>query len=127
MHFQLPPKDHVKVVYCTAGRVLDVIVDLRRGSPTFGQHVTIDLSAERANMVYIARGVAHGFYVPDETSTLVYRIESVHSPDHDAGIAWDGCGVSWPTSDPVLSARDRAFPALADFDTPFTFDGSAGP
>ncbi len=127
MHFQLPPRDHAKLVFCTAGEVLDVIVDIRRGSPTFGEHVMVELSAEAGTMVYIPRGMAHGFYVPRETSTLVYMVETVHSPPHDAGIAWDGCGIVWPTSSPQLSARDKALPRLDAFETPFTFVGASSP
>lgn len=127
MHFQAPPNDHAKIVFCTAGRVLDAVVDLRRGSPTFRRHLLLELSAETATMLYIPRGLAHGFYVPAETSTLVYMVETVHSPESDSGIAWNRCGIDWPVAAPVLSARDRAFPSLDQFDSPFTFGGAGAP
>ncbi len=119
MHFQRPPADHVKVVYCTAGRVLDVVVDLRGESPTYGQHAMVELSAERGNMLYVPRGLAHGFLVVAEEATLVYKVETVHAPAEDAGVAWDGCGIDWPVKDPILSDRDRGFPTFDTFETPF--------
>lgn len=127
MHFQRPPFDHVKVVLCTAGRVLDAVVDLRRGSPTYGGHISVELSAARGNMLYIPRGLAHGFFVPDGEATLVYKVETVHAPTHDAGIAWNDCGVVWPTTNPILSPRDRGFRGLSEFDSPFRFDPERRP
>ena len=119
MHFQRPPADHVKVVYCTAGAVLDVVVDLRRESPTYGRHARVELSAERGNMLYVPRGLAHGFLVIEEEATLVYKVETVYAPAEDSGLAWDGCGIDWPVDNPILSDRDRGFPALPAFETPF--------
>ena len=124
MHFQTPPADHVKLVYCVRGAVLDAVVDLRRGSPTYGQHFTIELSAEKANMLYVPRGLAHGFYVTSDDAAMVYKVETVHSAASDAGIAWDSCNIPWPAGAPVISARDGGFPRLADFESPFRFDAA---
>jgi dTDP-4-dehydrorhamnose 3,5-epimerase len=123
MHFQRPPADHAKLVYCTHGRILDAIVDLRRGSPSYGCHMTVELTADDANMLYIPRGMAHGFLVLSGPATVGYKVETVHSPRDDAGIAWNGCGVTWPTDTPVVSARDAGFPSLADFVSPFEYRG----
>lgn len=122
LHFQRPPHDHAKLVFCTAGRVLDVAVDLRRGSPTYGQHIQIELSAQRANMLYLPVGLAHGFCTLDEPATLIYNVTSVYEPSSDTGIRWDSAGIDWPHSSPNLSARDRQFESLSAFDSPFSFD-----
>lgn len=121
LHFQLPPYQHAKLVFCTAGEVLDVAVDLRKGSPGFGRHVRHVLSAERGNMLYLPTGVAHGFYAVSATTTLVYNVSSVYAPAYDTGIRWDSVGIDWPTASPELSDRDRAFVPFALFDSPFEY------
>lgn len=125
MHFQLPPADHAKLVYCLAGQVLDVIVDLRRGSPTYGEHLRITLDAEQGGGVYIPSGCAHGFLSLSEASTMYYKVTSVYSPEHDAGISWDSFGLDWAVASPIMSERDRRHPPLSDFDSPFRFDPNA--
>ncbi|MCB1960199.1 MAG: dTDP-4-dehydrorhamnose 3,5-epimerase family protein [Rhodocyclaceae bacterium] len=121
LHFQTPPHDHAKLVVCLRGRVQDAAVDLRRGSPTYRQNVTIELDAERDNALYIPTGLAHGFCTLSETATLLYFTTTPHAPTHDSGIAWDSAGIRWATDAPTLSARDRQHPALADFDSPFDY------
>lgn len=119
LHFQVPPHDHVKIVACLAGEVLDIVVDLRKSSPTFGAHFATRLSPAAGAQLYIPPGLAHGFYVTRGEAIVHYRTSTVHSPAHDAGISWRGCGVEWPDADPVISARDAAWPALASFESPF--------
>jgi dTDP-4-dehydrorhamnose 3,5-epimerase len=121
LHFQTPPRDHAKLVYCTAGAVLDVVVDLRAGSPTFGQHRRFTLTGVKRNALYIPTGFAHGFYVTRGPATMIYKTTTVHSPAHDAGVLWSSCGIRWPARKPLVSERDRAFPALDDFASPFVF------
>lgn len=122
LHLQLPPHDHAKLVYCPVGVVLDAVVDLRRGSPTFGRHALLELSAERGNAVYVPRGLAHGFLALSDDALMIYNTTSVHAPEHDGGIRWDSAGIPWPLErEPVLSERDARLPALADFVTPFAF------
>lgn len=121
LHFQLPPNDHAKLVYCIAGRVLDVAVDLRKGSPTYGEHISLELSAERANMLYLPAGLAHGFSTYDEEATMVYNVTSVYHPESDAGIRWDSAGIKWPHKSPNISERDQSFENLSAFQTPFGF------
>ena len=123
-HFQLPPHAHAKMVYCTAGQVLDVAVDLRLQSPTYGQFVCIELSAEQGNIVYLDVGLAHGFYTRSETATLVYNVTSVYAPAYDAGIRWDSIGMPWPDLAPLVSDRDKGFPTLTEFQTPFISDST---
>lgn len=121
LHFQRPPRDHIKLVYCTAGTVIDAVVDLRVGSPTFGQHRRFTLSARRRNALYVPAGFAHGFCVTSASATMVYKTTTVHSPEHDAGILWSSCGILWPERRPILSERDRTLPKLQDFRSPFVF------
>jgi dTDP-4-dehydrorhamnose 3,5-epimerase len=125
MHFQTPPADHAKMVFCLTGAVLDVVVDLRRGSPAFGRAATFDLSADNGRGLYIPSGCAHGFVSTSTQSGMYYKVTSVHSPEHDAGIAWDSIAIDWPVTDAILSDRDRRHPALGDFDSPFVFDPAA--
>lgn len=122
LHFQLPPHDHAKLVYCVAGRVLDVALDLRKGSPTYGEHIRLDLSAEQGNMLYLPPGLAHGFSTYDEPATMVYNVTSVYHPESDTGIHWNSAGIEWLQKRPNLSNRDQGFPKLSTFETPFVFD-----
>jgi dTDP-4-dehydrorhamnose 3,5-epimerase len=119
MHFQTPPHDHEKLVYCIQGRVLDVVVDLRRMSPTFGQHIAVELKATGGHGLMIPKGMAHGFLALTADVLMAYKVTTVYAPDHDAGIRWDSFGLDWGVGQPVVSARDRAHPAFADFDPPF--------
>src|SRR5258706_12995753 len=85
LHFQLPPQQHAKLVYCTAGSVLDAVLDLRAGE-TYGRHILVEIGAEKANMIYIPEGCAHGFLTLSDSATLVYNVTSVYSAQHDTGI-----------------------------------------
>jgi dTDP-4-dehydrorhamnose 3,5-epimerase len=119
MHFHLPPKDHAKLVYVTKGRVLDVTLDLRKDSPTYGQYETFELSDKNHTMLFIPTGCAHGFLSLEDDTCMVYLQTGVYSKDHDTGIAYDSFGFKWEVEEPILSERDRNFQALEDFDSPF--------
>lgn len=119
LHFQVPPMEHSKLVYCPQGAVLDAALDLRAGSPTYGRHVTLELSAANGHMLYLPKGVAHGFYTLSEQALMVYKVTSTYSQAHDGGVLWNSAGIAWPDQDPVLSARDRQFAPLAGFVSPF--------
>ena len=121
-HFQVPPMAHVKLVSCLGGRVLDVVVDLRRGSPHFGEHEMFDLSEDSGAILYIPVGCAHGFLAQSPSATLLYDVSSVYAPECDRGVRWDSVGVAWPVADAIISTRDRELPRLAEFDSPFEFD-----
>jgi dTDP-4-dehydrorhamnose 3,5-epimerase len=121
LHFQLPPHDHEKLVYCTDGAVLDVVVDLRVGSLSYGKHVMIELTADKANMIYIPRGFAHGFYVTDQSATMLYKVTTQYTPSHDTGILWNSVGIDWPDANPILSSRDKMLLTFSDFKSPFLF------
>lgn len=121
MHFQLPPKSYEKIVTCLQGAVIDILLDLRVGSPTFGQHREFRLSSSTQACLMIPEGIAHGFLVTDAPAMMLYQQSAGHAPELDAGIRWDSFGFRWPESAPVISARDTRFPALADFRSPFRF------
>lgn len=121
MHFQAPPDDHVKLVYCTFGNVMDAVVDLRNGSPTYGQSAIFELSAEQANMVYIPQGLAHGFCALSEQTTMMYKVTTVYTPQSDRGIRWDSIGLNWPVISPIISSRDQNFMPFKEFRSPFEF------
>jgi dTDP-4-dehydrorhamnose 3,5-epimerase len=120
MHFQSPPDDYAKLVTVLSGRVRDVVLDLRRGSPAFGEHLSVELSEAEPALIYLPRGVAHGFGTLSEATTMLYWVTAQHAPERDAGIRWDSFGADWGIAAPLLSERDRALPALADYLSPFT-------
>lgn len=115
MHFQLPPHDHEKLVYVSYGEILDVVVDIRPKSPTFGDFFSTILSSENHKSLYIAKGFAHGFLTLSKIATVMYSTSTVHSPDHDSGIRWNSFGFNWKEVDPIMSERDRNFFGLELF------------
>jgi dTDP-4-dehydrorhamnose 3,5-epimerase len=121
MHFQKPPHVHSKIVYCTSGTILDVALDLRIDSPTYGAHISLEISAESGNILYLPEGLAHGFYSLTG-ATVVYNVSSVYNPESDAGVLWSSIGMDWPDPAPDLSERDTTFPNLEEFNSPFSFD-----
>jgi dTDP-4-dehydrorhamnose 3,5-epimerase len=105
-----------------SGAIHDIALDLRVGSPTYGQHEAYDLSAEYNNAAYLPRGMAHGFFVRSAPAVVVYEVTSEHSPQHDTGIRWDSFGAAWPQSAPLISVRDEGLIPFAQFESPFRFD-----
>jgi dTDP-4-dehydrorhamnose 3,5-epimerase len=127
MHFQTPPFDHQKLVTCITGRVLDVLLDLRRGSPTFGASCGIELKGSSPQVVWLPRGFAHGFLSLEENSCVAYKTDVEYAPQHDSGIRWSSFGFKWPlTADEVIvSLRDSQHLPLKDFDSPFVYECGA--
>lgn len=125
LHFQRPPYTQTKLVRCVSGRVLDVAVDIRLGSPTYGQHVAVELSAENHRQFFISKGFAHGFAVLSETAVFQYKCDEFYHPEADDGISiLDGSlGIDWriPTDKAILSEKDTRHGMLADFQSPFTY------
>ena len=119
MHFQLPPEDHVKLVYCAEGCVMDVVADLRKSSPTYGKFHIVNLDSKIGNMLYIPKGFAHGYQVLTERSVVIYKTTTVFSAKHDTGLMWNSFGIPWTCDDPILSDKDKVLPKFADFDSPF--------
>jgi len=112
-------------VSVVSGRVLDVAVDLRQGSPTYAQHVAVELSAKSAEQLYIPAGFAHGFCSLEADTRVAYKVSAFYAPDHEGGLRWDdpALGIAWPVAaaDALLSDKDLALPSLADFESPFAY------
>ena len=123
MHLQLPPADGAKLVVCLSGSVMDVALDMRRGSPAYGRAAVIELSATRYAAAYLPAGVAHGFYVLEAPALLSYSTTNEHNPALDTGIAWNSFGFRWPCRCPRLSPRDFNLPTFAEFENPFEYVG----
>lgn len=124
LHFQSPPHAQAKLVRCGRGVLYDVAVDIRRGSATYGQWVGVELSAENGRQLLIPAGFLHGFVTRADDTEIVYKCSDYYAPDCDGAVAWNSVGIDWGlTGDPVLSAKDAAAPALADFVTPFVCEG----
>ena len=125
LHFQRPPYTQTKLVRCVSGRVLDVAVDIRQGSPTYGQHVAVELTAENHRQFFIPKGFAHGFAVLSETAVFQYKCDEFYHPEADAGISIldESLGIDWriPMDKAILSDKDTRHGMLADFQSPFTY------
>jgi dTDP-4-dehydrorhamnose 3,5-epimerase len=119
MHFQLPPAAHAKLVCCLSGCILDVVLDMRRTSPTFGKSFSCTLDAKTRELLFIPAGFAHGFLSLEDNSLMVYKTDHPHAPELDAGIAWNSFGFDWKVSAPVMSDRDRKFVPWPAFQSPF--------
>ncbi len=117
LHFQLPPFTETKLVRCIKGAVLDVFVDLRKDSATFGQWDSIELSEENKKMIFIPRGFAHGFCTLTEISEILYKVDNFYSPDLESGLIWNDIDVAidWPTKKPILSSKDSNNQSLKEF------------
>jgi len=117
LHFQLPPFTETKMLRCINGAVLDVFVDLRKDSDTFGQWDSIELSAENKKMIFIPRGFAHGFCTLTDISEVVYKVDNYYSQENERGLLWSdkNIGIDWPVEHPILSAKDEKNMTLAQF------------
>ena len=125
LHFQKPPFAQAKLVRCIEGSVLDVAVDLRKGSPTYGKHVTVKLSGENKRQLFVPRGFAHGFAVLSETAIFAYKVDNTYAPEHDAGIKYDDkeLNIDWGITEEEiqLSEKDKNLSFFKDLDSPFKF------
>ncbi|GGW45098.1 dTDP-4-dehydrorhamnose 3,5-epimerase [Gemmobacter lanyuensis] len=124
LHFQSPPHAQAKLVRCGRGVLWDVAVDIRAGSPTYGHWVGVELSAANGRQLLIPAGFLHGFVTRTDETEIVYKCSDYYAPDCDGAVAWNSVGIDWGlTGEPVLSAKDAAAVAFADFKTPFTWEG----
>jgi dTDP-4-dehydrorhamnose 3,5-epimerase len=124
LHFQAPPAAQDKLVRCGRGRLWDVAVDIRKGSPSYGRWIGVELSAENGRQLLIPKGFLHGFVTREPDTEICYKCTDYYAPECDGAVRWDSCGIDWGfDGDPVLSDKDRAAPALADFDSPFVWEG----
>ena len=126
LHFQTMPYTQSKLVRCVKGAVLDVAVDIRKGSPTYGQHVAVELTEDNHRQFFVPRGFAHGFAVLSETAVFQYKCDNYYAPANDGGISIkdDSLGIDWriPTENALLSEKDTKHALLKDFDSPFSID-----
>lgn len=128
MHFQSPPAAHAKLVYVTSGKITDIVLDIRLGSPMYGRHVALDIGATNKKVVYIPIGFAHGFVALEDDTCVIYAQSSVHAPQNDQGVHILSLGFNFGQLKPIISDRDNAFPAFQNFSSPFIFQsgGIAG-
>lgn len=131
LHFQRPPYTQSKLVRCVRGRVLDVAVDIRKGSPTYGQHVAVELTEENHRQFFIPRGFAHGFAVLSETAVFQYKCDNFYAPQVDGGISIkdESLGIDWqiPVEKAILSEKDLRHIRLEEFDSPFDYNDNLYP
>ena len=124
LHFQAPPHAQDKLVRCGQGAFFDVVVDIRKGAPTYGQWLGVELSAENGKQLLVPKGFLHGFITRKPDTEILYKCTDYYAPDCDGAVRWDSCGIDWGFDGaPVLSEKDVAAPALADFDSPFEWKG----
>ncbi|WP_088834213.1 dTDP-4-dehydrorhamnose 3,5-epimerase [Paenibacillus tyrfis] len=121
LHYQLNPKAQTKLVRVAAGAIYDVAVDIRKGSPTFGQWVGVILSAGNKRQLLVPKGFAHGFCTLVPNTEVLYKVDEFYSPEHDRGIVWNdpALGIDWPTANPILSDKDGKHPVLKDAEINF--------
>lgn len=123
LHFQKPPYDQAKLVRCIEGSILDVAVDIRNSSKTFGKHVKVELSGDNKRQLFIPKGFAHGFIVLSDFAVFAYKVDNIYAPEYDAGIKWDDreLSIDWgiENSQVVVSAKDSKLPYLNNFISPF--------
>jgi len=123
LHFQKPPFDQAKLVRCVQGKVLDVAVDLRNGSKTYGQHVAVELSGENKKQLFVPRGFAHGFLVLSESAIFAYKVDNIYAPKYDSGICWNDpiLNIQWGVdeSEILVSEKDSKLLFFSDLKSPF--------
>ncbi len=128
LHFQTPPKAQAKLVRVLRGGIVDVAVDIRQGSPTYGNFVTAELSADNGYQLYVPAGFAHGFCTLEDETEVSYKVSELYSPTHDAGLRWDDpqIAVPWPLArdEAVVSEKDARQPSLDQYRSPFFYDGT---
>lgn len=127
LHYQLSPKEQTKLVRCTRGAIFDVTVDIRKGSPSYGQWFGIKLTAENKKQLLVAKGFAHGFMTLTEDVEVQYKVDELYSPEYDRGILWNDpiIGIEWPIEiQPILSAKDEIAPLLSEAENNFVFGES---
>ncbi len=127
LHFQTPPRGQDKLVRCVRGRIWDLAVDVRKHSPTYGQWVAAELSAENGHQLFVPVGFAHGFLTLEPDTEVEYKVSDLYAPECDGGLIWNdrALAVAWPLDGaaPLLSDKDTRLPTLAEFDSPFVYDG----
>lgn len=120
LHYQAPPQGQGKLVRCGRGALYDVAVDIRRGSPTYGHWLGVDLTAENGRQLWVPEGFAHGFITRQPDTEIIYKCTGYYAPDAEGAVRWDSVGIEWGlAADPILSEKDRLAPRLSEIDSPF--------
>ena len=125
MHFQTPPNDHLKLVYVPYGKIIDVVLDIRNDSPTYGESFEIELSSENSKVLIIPKGLAHGFKSLEDNTNVTYMQTSGYAPECDAGIRFDSFGYDWELTNAKMSERDLGFEGFNSFESPFIYGGNS--
>lgn len=123
LHYQRPPHAQDKLVRCSRGAILDVAVDVRAGSPSYGQWVAQELSAENGAQLFVPKGFLHGFLTLTDDCEVQYKCSDYYAPECDGAVRWDSVGIDWGTDAPVLSDKDAQAVAFTRFETPFQYEG----
>ena len=121
LHFQHPPHDHAKIVFSIGGSILDTVLDIRKGSPTYGHSIQVELSASNHLGLFIPTGMAHGFKSLSDHSITFYLVSSQNHKGADDGIYYDSVGIDWQCPNPIVSDRDMSFVHFENFNSPFTY------
>ncbi|MEO0865326.1 MAG: dTDP-4-dehydrorhamnose 3,5-epimerase [Pseudomonadota bacterium] len=125
LHYQSPPHAQAKLVRCGRGSLFDVTVDIRKGSPTYGQWTGVELSFENGKQILVPEGFLHGFITREPDTEVIYKVTDYYAPDCDGAVHWDSCGIDWGLQgSPALSAKDESAPRFEDFDSPFVWSGA---
>jgi dTDP-4-dehydrorhamnose 3,5-epimerase len=126
LHFQAPPHAQDKLVRCARGAIFDVAVDIRRGSPTYGRWVAVELTPENGKQFFVPKGFLHGFVTLLPGTEVQYKCSDFYAPDSDGSVLWNSLDIAWPLGrEPILSAKDARAPAFRDFESPFVFGDDA--
>jgi dTDP-4-dehydrorhamnose 3,5-epimerase len=127
LHFQAPPRAQAKLIRVASGAILDIAVDVRKGSPAYGKHVAVELSSDNWRQLYVPVGMAHGFCTITERTEVLYKTSEEYAPESEGGLLWDDpvLGIDWPisASDATVNGRDGKWPTLASLVSPFTYEG----
>lgn len=127
LHYQEPPFAQAKLIRVLRGRILDVALDMRKGSPTFGRHVAIELDAEKMEQIFVPEGFAHGYLTLEPDVEIAYKVSAPYSPAHERGVRWNdpSLGVPWPIGgdEAILSAKDEKLPLFDEIESPFVWKG----
>ena len=121
LHYQSPPHAQGKLVRCGRGRLFDVAVDIRKGSPSYGRWFGTELSYENGRQLWIPAGFLHGFVTREAQTEIIYKCTDHYAPECDGAVRWDSLGIDWGAGDPLLSEKDATAPVFADFDSPFVW------
>ncbi len=126
MHFQLNPKAQAKLIHAARGEIINVVVDIRKGSPTFGKWITVELSSENKKQLFVPKGFANGYCTLTNNAEITYKVDEYYDPQADRCFRWDDpdIGIEWPITNPILSERDKNAPPMSEVENNFIYEGN---